>query len=222
MQMEGRPGTGIAPDVGLQPLRVGIMGGTFNPIHISHLEMAEEAYRRLALSTVLFIPVGDPPHKTEEEAPGVAKEHRRNMVALAIADTPYFSLNEMELEREGYTYAVDTLVELGEMYPPGTMFFYILGADAFLYLRHWKTPQRVFPLCTFVVFRRFDEDMAQVQKEADYFTKTYGANIILMDFEPTPVSSTFLRESLINKQTLCGLLPPKVEEYIRRWHLYGS
>ena len=198
--------------------RIGIMGGSFNPIHCGHLEMAEHAYKALGLDTVLFIPLGDPPHKQDLALADAV--HRRNMVELAIEGQAHFVLNEMELVRDGYTYAADTLLELRSIYTEETELCYLLGADAFLYIRQWYAFPRVLELATYVVFQRYDEDAALVKQEAEALEREYGANIILLSHQPVSVSSTFIRESLREGRDMCGLLPKKVEAYLERWRLY--
>ncbi len=207
-----------APRCRLEAARVGIMGGTFNPIHVGHTEMAQEAYRTLGLREVLFIPVGTPPHKS-----GVfvaSPQDRLEMVRLAVENDPHFTVNTMELQRKGYTYAVDTLHQLIADYPPGTEFYYILGGDAFLYLENWYRFEEAIGLCNYVVFERAGVEPRLVQELAQKLRDRYGARILLVDYEPTPVSSTLLRRCIQGEMGTLGLLHPKVEAYIREKGVY--
>lgn len=210
----------VSDSVRIQPnqRRIGIMGGTFNPIHVGHTEMAKKACEQLALSQVLFIPVGTPPHK-----PGVYvadAADRLRMVQLAIEGDRRFSVNTIELERTGYTYAVDTLRQLQQEYGKGTEFYYILGGDAFLYLEHWSRFEEAIRMCTYVVFHRAGVARDEVIAQMARLREDYSARIILVDYEPTAVSSTLLRECLQNGSGCLGLLDPKVEAYIRWKGLY--
>jgi nicotinate-nucleotide adenylyltransferase len=225
IQKEGIPATDFvchrgqcAPQCRPETARVGIMGGTFNPIHVGHTEMAQKAYEALGLREVLFIPVGTPPHK-----PGVfvaSPEDRLEMVRRAVEDRPHFAVNTMELQRKGYTYAVDTLHQLIADYPPRTEFYYILGGDAFLYLENWYHFEEAIGLCSYVVFERAGVEPRLVRELAEKLRNRYGARILLMDYEPTPVSSTLLRQCIQGETGTMGLLHPKVERYIREKGVY--
>ena len=198
--------------------RVGIMGGTFNPIHIGHLEMAEYACKALRLDQVLFITAGDPPHKPDA---GLAMaEDRLEMVRLAISDKPQYQSLDIEVMRGGQTYTLDTLRELHEKYLQ-TDFFFLMGTDAFLYLPKWMGFPAMLPLCTYAVFARAAYDQKRATALADQLALQYGADIILLDYEPTPVSSTILRERIEQRLPLCGLVPEKVERYIREKGVYA-
>ena len=116
--------------------RIGVMGGTFDPIHLGHLRAAEEICRAFALDKIIFVPAARPPHK---DAGGFASAlHRYEMVSLATVFTPYFSVSPIELKRPGKSYSVDTLRELRRIYGPASTFYFILGVDAFLEMAAWK------------------------------------------------------------------------------------
>lgn len=130
-------------------------GGSFNPIHDRHIAIAASALAEARLSRVIFLPTGNPPHKRPE---GLEEaEHRFEMTRLATLREPHFTASRMELDREGVIYTVDTLTLLKKQMP-NAEFFYIIGEDTLLDLPNWRTPDKVFPLCTFLVCRRTTAD----------------------------------------------------------------
>ncbi|MBU0687363.1 MAG: nicotinate-nucleotide adenylyltransferase [Candidatus Margulisbacteria bacterium] len=131
--------------------KIGIMGGTFNPVHFGHLEIAKKAKQIFNLEEVLFIPSGTPPHKTEEVAP---KNARYQMVLKAISRFKDFHCSRIELDRKGYSYAVDTFSGLHQMYGQNTKLFYIMGMDSINELFSWKKPLELFNFCEIIVFTR--------------------------------------------------------------------
>ena len=130
--------------------RIGIMGGTFNPVHQGHVDMARAAAAQENLDKVLFLPTGNPPHKHEGV---VDAEDRYRMVASAIAQEPAMVPSRLELERSGVIYTVDTLTLLKEKYPKA-QFYYVIGADTLMELKHWRNYEKVLTLCTFLVCPR--------------------------------------------------------------------
>jgi len=129
-------------------VKLGIFGGTFNPIHLGHLRAAEEVREKLALDKVVFIPTGIPPHRPLSEI--VQFPHRYEMVKRAISNNPYFEISDIEGKRKSKSYTVDTLKVLNK----GKELFFIIGLDAFINLNTWKTPERLFQLTHFVVIPR--------------------------------------------------------------------
>ncbi len=121
--------------------KIGIMGGTFNPIHFAHLILAESAYEELNLDKILFMPSKKPPHKLNESIE--SDEHRIQMIQLAIKSNPHFDLSCVELEREGITYTADTLEELNRNYPQDE-FYFIIGADSLFQIEDWWHPEQIF------------------------------------------------------------------------------
>ena len=133
-------------------MRIGVFGGTFDPIHLGHLAIAEEARDRLDLEEVCFVPAGAPWMKAGQ--PLSSAQDRLAMVRLAVEDNPFFRVSTIELERPGPSYTVDTLRELREEYGPEAQFFFILGSDSFVRFREWKDPEGVLRLATLVVLER--------------------------------------------------------------------
>lgn len=197
--------------------RVGIMGGTFNPVHCGHICMAELALEEFGLSQVLFIPTGTPPHKPQEEV--IAGVHRLRMLERALEENPFFAVSDIELRREGTTYTVDTLRELHRMYTPGTEFLFLVGSDTLFQIPHWKAYQTVLSLCSFVVFLRRGVDQRQVQDTIDML-RMQGAQIALSRQQCPEVSSSAIRQMCAQGFSLHGLVPPGVEAYIAAHGLY--
>ena len=195
--------------------RIGIMGGSFNPIHVRHLEMAASAKREQKLERIIFLPTGNPPHKREglEDA-----EHRFEMTRLAVFNTPGFTASRMEIDREGIIYTVDTLLKLQKQMP-NAAFDYIIGEDTLLDLPNWRKPDKVFTLCRFLVCCRTSEDAASLPIVKKLEKR--GATFTFLKLDPSPVSSTAIREKLQNGMETPEI-PPQVEEYIRLMGLYGQ
>ena len=148
--------------------KVGIMGGSFNPIHTGHLILAEHAFKQVELDKILFMPLKDPPHK--DKTTMISDKHRVEMVSLAIEDNPHFELSRLELDREGTTYTVDTLSILTKE-NPGIEYFFIVGADSFLMMQEWKKPKKLFDLAKIIVANRERLNMDLLKKHYDYLKK---------------------------------------------------
>ena len=213
-------------------MAIGIMGGTFNPVHLGHLRAAEEVAESLQLSQVIFMPAAKPPHKSEVGL--VSFKHRYQMLELAVADNPLFTLSDLEHQRTGKSYSVETLTRLSSQHGEGEDLYFVLGLDAFLELPTWKSYLELFSLCHFVVVARpgFSPDSlydmlqtrvsdsysldSQVQGYAHPSKHTvYYREIILLD-----ISSSSIRRLLAQGCSVRYLLPEKVEEYIRQQDLY--
>lgn len=219
-------------------MRLGLLGGSFNPIHRCHLSIAESARRLLHLDRVLFIPTGDPPHKQ----PGTLApaRHRYQMVKLAIQDQPAFALTDIEIRRTGKSYSIDTVRALQQEYGPDTAIFFIIGLDAFLDLPSWKEAECLLTLCHFVVISRpsttflavasmplFPEvpkakllelDAARLER-ADVPLRN-GRSLTFLRLPPCESSASDIRTRVSDGRPLANLLPPLVESYILREGLY--
>lgn len=194
--------------------RIGIMGGSFNPIHDRHIELAVCAKNEFKLDRVVFLPTGNPPHKREGLADA---EHRFEMTRLAIAGMQGFTASRMELEREGVIYTVDTLTRLQKQMPNADM-YYIIGEDTLFDLKNWRKPDKVFTLCQFLVCCRESQSLSDHPEVKRLQAR--GAKLRFVSLEPRDVSATAIRETLS-----CGETPacikPQVLEYIRLMGLYG-
>ncbi|MFQ5882723.1 MAG: nicotinate-nucleotide adenylyltransferase [Candidatus Methylomirabilales bacterium] len=133
-------------------MRIGVMGGTFDPIHLGHLRAAEEIYWAFGLDHIIFMPAARPPHKTDQDV--AAPIHRYEMVSLATVFTPYFSVSPIELNRPGRSYSVETVRELLRVYGPDTHLYFIMGVDAFLEMSTWKEAAEILRLAQMIVTAR--------------------------------------------------------------------
>jgi nicotinate-nucleotide adenylyltransferase len=198
--------------------KVGIMGGTFNPIHNGHLFLAEQAYEQLGLDKCLFMPSKNPPHKKEQEI--TSSEHRLNMVRLAIRDNPHFEASTIELDREGMTYTADTLKLLTSKHP-NTEYYFIVGADSLLQMPQWKDPQTVFRLSTIAAAGRnhLSEDILNQQIRG--LKEEYDARIILLQMPDLEISSADIRDRIADGKSVRYYLPEQVTVYIKCHGLFG-
>ena len=197
--------------------RIGIMGGSFNPIHCGHLNLARAALSAGLVDHVLLLPSGNPPHK---RAGLVDKAHRLNMVSLAVKGEAHMEVCREEVDREGVIYTVDTLTILQERMPD-VRFYYLIGADTLRTLHTWRRPEEVVRLCTLLVAQRPGEDADDLPRLKAHW-RGLGAEIEMLPAECMDVSSTEIRERIAAGQTLCGLVPEAVEAYIRLHGLYQT
>lgn len=195
--------------------RIGIMGGTFNPIHQGHIGMAKAALKSAGLDRVLMLPSGNPPHKTDV----VPAEDRWKMVCAAVAQEEGLEPCRMEIDREGATYTIDTLSTLKQAYPKADL-FYIIGADTLMELKNWRDFERVLPLCTFLVCPRAWGCAPDRLTEERKRLTAMGGSFQNVSMEVVTVSSTVLREAL-GKGEPTPLLPVPVREYCGLKGLYG-
>lgn len=194
-------------------MRIGIMGGTFNPPHNGHLHAAACAREDLALDRVLFIPTNLPPHKTLP-ADSATVAQRCEMVRLMAEGLPWAALSTIEIDRGGASYTVDTLRALKT---EEDELFLIIGTDMLLMLDYgWRAPEEICKLCTLVVYTRNEGERDALEEKKRFLEEKFGADIRLMAREPLPVSSTELRGG----GDLDRLVPPAVAAYIRANNLY--
>lgn len=201
-----------------QPRRVGILGGTFNPVHNAHLAMAYFAMNEFDLGQVLFIPSGKPPHKRELDIAG--PEHRFNMLLHACEDERFVP-SRIELDRKGYSYSVDTLRELHAQYPADTELFFIIGGDTLFDLENWKDSRQVMGMCRFIAFRRDDVGSERVQQAASRLNSA-GASVLISRNIVPDISSTMIRRKAALGEPLTDYVPASVERYINQYRVYGS
>jgi nicotinate-nucleotide adenylyltransferase len=200
--------------------RLGIAGGTFDPIHIGHLIIAEIARQEFNLDKILFIPTGTPPHKMGY---GVTPSYQRyEMTKAAIMDNPYFEISALEVEREGITYSIDTLKELKKIYSDKTEFFFIIGGDTLLEVRTWKDAEKVVKGCSLLVYSRPGCDKSREEAEAELLRRNMGASVYFIHGPMLDVSSTDIRQRVMTGKTIRYMVPPMVEEYIYSNSLYRS
>ena len=197
---------------------IGVLGGTFNPLHNGHLIIAAAVRETFKLDKVLFIPSGMPPHKTNKEV--AEAEHRLEMVRCATACDPYFEVSELEIVRHGYSYTVDTLGQLKEVYGASSRIFFIIGADIIPELITWKDSSRVFSLCEFIAVLRPGHSKEAFDSEIEQLKKDCNAVIHKACSPMVDVSSTRIRELVKEGMSIKQFVPGCVEEYIIKHNLY--
>ncbi len=213
--------------------RIGLFGGTFNPIHYGHLRIAEEVRERLGLSKVLFIPSGIPPFKvTETEL--ISASMRAEMVRLAIRSNPFFEFSEVELKREGISYTVDTLEEF-KAKNPSEDFYFIGGADAISELPKWHKPERILELTDFVVVTRPGFPLSHLRNLLAYgiseveltrfidgeIEEFHQGRFHFLKVSAIPISGSYIRSLIKSQKSIKYLLPEEVESYIIKNRIWG-
>lgn len=192
--------------------RIGICGGTFDPIHNGHLIIAEAVRENMNLDKIIFIPSGMPPHKDNLRVTDA--EHRFNMVYKAVSTNPYFEASRMEIDRQGYTYTIDTITQLQDVHGEFARFFFIIGADVIPELLTWKNYNRLFKICEFISVLRPGFDSEKFQKGVNHLEMQYNASIHTVNVPLIEISSTEIRSRVQNSRTIKYLVPESVEEYI--------
>lgn len=210
---------------------IGILGGTFDPIHFGHLRLAQELADTLALDEVKFIPSANPPHKTE---PTVSAAQRAEMVKIAIADNPVFTLDECELNRKGASYTIDTLIELRKTLGDKTALCLMMGSDAFTKLNTWHRWQELLDYCHIILVQRPSNSTPQEKLAAELETLLHdhyiesnedlsiesSGYITMQSITALDISSTKLRSILKHGQSPRYLVPNCVIEYINQHQLH--
>jgi nicotinate-nucleotide adenylyltransferase len=194
--------------------RLGVMGGTFDPIHYGHLVTAEEALEQFRLDEVVFVPTGRPWMK-EHEVVSPA-EDRYLMTVIATASNPKFNVSRVEVDREGATYTVDTLRSLREEQGAGTDLFFISGADAILEILHWREPQELFDLAHFIAATRPGYDLAHFEEDAT----SIRSEVTVMHVPALAISSTDIRARIADGHPIRYLVPEGVKSYVEKAGLY--
>lgn len=195
--------------------RLGVMGGTFNPIHLGHLMIAEEARQAFHLKKVLFVPSYITPNK---DVCGATAEQRLAMTRLATADNPYFTVSDMEMRRRGNSYTVDTLRLLKEIYGPSHSLYFISGTDTIHDLHNWNNPEEILSLCQFIGATRPDGS-EQIDSIISSFGEL-GKNILKLPVPTMEISSTELRRRIRPGLSVRYMMPSAVVEYIRKNGVY--
>lgn len=195
-------------------MRIGIMGGTFNPVHNAHLIIAELAREEYALSRVIFITSGNPPHKETM----LGARHRFNMTHLAIEGNDGFSEDDFEISRDEKSYTVHTLEYLKNKYPSDELFF-IIGEDSLCDLSTWYKPQEILNMANILVFPR--KSRKSLEYEINSARKKFDGGIFAIDAPLMEISSTDIRNRIASGKTVRYMLPDKVLRYIEENNLYG-
>ncbi len=197
--------------------RIGILGGTFNPIHNGHIQMAEYSHKAAELDKVILMPTFVPPHK--ESTNLVSCEHRLNMCRLACLNLPYAEVSDFEIKLEGKSYTYRTL-ELLKSQNKNDEFFFIVGADMFLSMQNWKNPEIIFELATVIAIPRDEDSVSQLSNHYENVLKKMGAKAIVLKDSVLTVSSTYIRDNIDNQSALQSLIDSRVYNYIKENNLY--
>jgi nicotinate-nucleotide adenylyltransferase len=198
-------------------VRLGILGGTFNPPHLGHLVCAQEAYIQLRLDRVMLIPARIPPHKSVQDEPGA--EHRLELCRLAVSEDVRFTVSDLELARPGPSYTVDTLEELHSQAPDSELFL-ILGGDVAAGLPRWREPERVLSLARLAVAKRRGTARSSVSAALDGLRGAERAEFFRMP--RIGISSTMVRRRVRARQPIRYIVPDAVASYIDEQRLYGG
>ncbi len=196
---------------------IGLMGGTFDPIHIGHLVSAEEARQQFNLDYVIFVPAGLPPHK--DIADITSPEHRYLMTNLAIMSNPFFRVSRFEIDRPQPSYTLDTVMHYSKGEESNNIFF-ITGADAILEIPTWKNCRQLLELCVFIAVSRPGYTLAKLKETLGEDCSQLIQKIHLLEIPALSISSTFIRERVALGKTIRYLTPEPVEQYIVKHHLY--
>ena len=197
--------------------RYGMMGGTFNPIHLAHLYIAYEAKETLNLDKVIFMVAGNPPHKKESSV--IDSNYRYDMVKIAIKDYSDFEISDYEIQKQGYSYTYETLKYLKGDEGDVEVFF-IAGADSLMDIEKWKNPELVLSNCTFVAFNRGEYNKENLEEQKKKLQDKYNSYIILLYISNLDISSSMIRERIIKGKRVDFFIPEKVMKYIEQNKLY--
>lgn len=198
--------------------KLGVMGGTFDPIHYGHLVTAEGARREFGLERVIFLPSGTPPHKNPQVVTDA--EHRYMMTVLATLSNPYFDVSRVDIDRKGISYTVDTLRILHEEYGDDTELYFITGADAILEIMQWKNPEKLLELAQFIGATRPGFELDSIPPETSAWLDQHRDRVHLIKVPALAISSTDIRERVRSGNSIRYLVPEPVEHFIRRTGLY--
>lgn len=199
--------------------KIGIMGGTFNPIHYGHLLVAEDARAYCNLDEIIFIPSGNSYMKDKSDM--IDGKMRYEMVSLAITENISFSISDIEIKRNGPTYTFETLEELNKIYPD-TDFYFILGADNLFTIEKWKFADKIMQSCTLVVASRDGKNKKDLVQKADVLTNSFHADIIILPERKIDISSTEIRHKIKNHIPVIYMTPKSVISYINKNNLYHA
>jgi len=201
--------------------KIGIMGGTFNPIHHGHLVTAQEALDQFGLDEIIFIPTGDPPHKVEDLLADA--EDRYLMTVIATSSNDSFFVSRIEIDRHGKSYTIDTVKELRKIYGMGSELFFVTGADAILEILTWKNTDEIVTLAKFIAATRPGYDLSRIEDLRSTLFKSEReacAGISIMEIPALAISSTNIRKRIKENRPINYLVPEGVNNYIIKHGLY--
>ena len=198
-------------------MKIGILGGTFNPIHNAHLNLAREFMQKLALDRMSIVPTYLPPHKSGKDL--LNAQDRLEMCRLAVRnEKPPYHVSEYEIKQEGKSYTYRTLMHIQEKYP-GAELFLLMGGDMFLTVQDWRRAEDIYRLATLCAIQREKGELTLLDMHKDIL-ETRGARCLLLDIEAQPLSSTFVRQKIEQGEDVFAYLHPDVWAYIKEKGLY--
>ncbi|MFA5384552.1 MAG: nicotinate-nucleotide adenylyltransferase [Eubacteriales bacterium] len=197
--------------------RIGIMGGAFDPVHYGHLVAAEGARCHFNLDKVIFVPAGSPPHKIPKQISGA--NHRLVMTCLAVSSNPFFTVSAIEIEREGKSYTIDTVREISGLCRDADIYF-ITGADAVLEILSWKNVLELLSMCFIIAATRPGYKLVSLKEVLPGLSDDELKKIIIMEVPALAISSTDIRQRILDGKPIKYLLPENVEKYIMEHSLY--
>lgn len=198
--------------------KIGIMGGTFDPIHIGHLILGEKAYQQFGLEKIMFMPSGNPPHKQHREG-RATDEQRVEMVRRAIEDNPHFALSLEEMNADGYSYTYRTLERLKGQ-NPGVEYYFIIGADSLFDFDGWKEPGRICQVAKLLVAGRNHVEKPRLISQMKYLGEKYNGEFFLLDIPNLDISSKMLRKWISESESILYYVPDSVYTYIKEQKIY--
>lgn len=202
-----------------QNKKIGILGGSFDPIHNGHLAIAESAYRDFHLDEVWLIPAGHSPNKDEDKMTSAAV--RAEMTALAAQNIPHFKLSTYEIDKEGTSYTYLTLSDFKEQYPD-TDFYFIMGADSLDYFDAWRHPEIICQKAIILVAVRDDMDLDDINEKIEHIKMQFHAEIYPLSCKKIDISSSKIRTNLKNGKDIRDMVPQAVADYITEHDLYNK
>lgn len=200
-------------------MKIGIMGGTFDPIHNGHLMLGRFARDLFKLDEIWFMPNGTPPHKASDTLE-TETEHRVEMVKRAIEDEKDFVLQLYEVHNQEINYSYLTMEHFKEIYPQHE-FYFIMGADSLFNIENWRCPERLLKTCVVLAAYRDGKSKEEMEEQIAYLNKKFGANIHLLNTPNVDIASSEIRERLNEYETVADEIPNHVYEYIVENQLYG-
>lgn len=205
---------------GKEDINVGLMGGTFDPIHMGHLVTAEEARQQFNLDFVIFVPAGYPPHKGVGDV--TIPEHRYLMTVLAVTNNPSFTVSRVEIDNRGSSYTINTVRFFRDYYGEKARLYFITGADAIMEILTWKHYAELLDLCIFIAASRPGYSWDRLKKTVEPVYPLILKKVHFLEIPAMAISSTFIRKRVSEGRTIKYLTPETVEQYIQKNRLYAD
>ena len=197
--------------------KIGLMGGTFDPVHNAHLALARQAYRQFSLDEVWMLPNGNPPHKRDHSKADV--NMRLDMLRLAVKGLSYVKVCDLEQSKDAYHYTFQTLLTLNRMYPE-VQFYFIMGADSLFDFEDWREPGIISQECILLAAARDNCRLEEIQQQIRMLKEKYDADIRILNTPDMEIASADIRGRIAGGEDISQMLPAEVEAYIRSHHLY--